>query len=180
MHADGGKQFRVGVAQDGGHRATGRQPGDIDPAGVDRVTGHHVAHHGREQRGFAASTLLMAVLEPVPAALWIGRQRLRRVQHDQTLITREGIHAGAHSEVVRVLTAAVQHHHQGLRQVFRVRWQVEFVVTPVQPLFGLLETAGNELALGMIVRAVAAHRGLQGRESALHALHQIVQGMGLA
>ncbi|MEZ5906951.1 MAG: hypothetical protein R3C69_18290 [Geminicoccaceae bacterium] len=39
--AEGGVEIGVGRGQDSGFRTAGREPGDIDPAGIDAVVAHH-------------------------------------------------------------------------------------------------------------------------------------------
>ena len=41
--------------------------------------------------------------------------RLRRIENEEVALERHVVHAGAGSEVVGVLLAAMQHHHQRQR-----------------------------------------------------------------
>ena len=128
VHADGCEQVRVGVTQDGGHGAACGQAGNINAVGVNRIGGHDLAGHARQQRRLAAPTHLVAVFEPVPAALRVGPLRLRRIQHIKALRAGHGIHLRTRSKVVRVLGAAVQHHHQRQGAFASARRNVEFEV----------------------------------------------------
>jgi hypothetical protein len=51
-------------------------------------------------------------LEPVPAPGIIGRNRLLRIEHQEWFGLGDEVHAGASGEIIRVLGAAVEHHHQ--------------------------------------------------------------------
>ena len=68
VNPDGGKELRVGRGHDGGHRAAGRQTGDVDPPRINAVLLHHRVRHAGDQGRFATAALLVVVLEPVPAA----------------------------------------------------------------------------------------------------------------
>jgi hypothetical protein len=51
-------------------------------------------------------------VEPVPAFAHVGAGRLGRVGDQEPTGLRQLIHPGAGREVIRILAAAVQHHHQ--------------------------------------------------------------------
>ena len=105
----------IAVAQDGRHRTAGREAGDEHLARGDPVARHHRAGHARQQRGLAAPAALMVVLEPVPAALRIDVRGLGRIEHEETPLARELVHARAGGEIVGVLRAAVKHHDKRRR-----------------------------------------------------------------
>jgi glutathione S-transferase len=80
MHAHGGEQVGVGVAQNGCHRTACRQARHIDALRVDVVAHHHVTRYAGQHRRLAPAAFLVVVLEPVPAARRIGMLRLRWIQ----------------------------------------------------------------------------------------------------
>ena len=112
VHARRCIQTRIGVGQDGGHRAACRQAGHIDALRVDAMFRDDVARHVRQYRRLAPARLLVVVLEPVPALLRVGFARLYGIQHIEALFTGGLVHRRTRREIIGVLRAAVQHHHQ--------------------------------------------------------------------
>ena len=147
MNPDGRIDLGVGLSHDRGHRAACRQAGDEDAARIDVVPSDHVLGHVGQDGGFSAAALLMAVLEPVPAALWIHAPRLRRVQDKESLFPRRLVHPGAGGEVVGILRASVQHHHQRQRALACLGRNEELVVAAADRV---RETAGDERARAFI------------------------------
>ena len=128
MHADRGVEIGVGHAHDGGSRATGRQSGDIDPFGIDRVVAHDLPRDARDQRGLALAMLLVARAEPVPALRGVGGGGLGRIGDETGVLLGERIHPRAGGEVVGRLGAAVQHDDQRDRLATIAAGDVELVV----------------------------------------------------
>ena len=100
---------------------------------VDGMVADHVARHGGQQSGFTSSSLLVVVLEPVPATRSIGLLRLRGIKHVEAALACRFVHAGAGRKVVRILGAAVQHDYQRKRPAATVtanftRWDIQLVV----------------------------------------------------
>ncbi len=111
VHTDGGEQLRVGRGQHHGHRAAGRDPGDVNPFRVDappRALGQHAADDPGENGRFTLLAELMPGAEPVPTPLPVVRHRLFRVHHHELMPIGQLVEPGARSEVHRVLGAAVQ------------------------------------------------------------------------
>ena len=113
---------------------------------------HHRARHARQNGRLTATTLLVVVLEPVPAARRVGALRLRRVEHKKALFQRRLVHAGPGGEIVGVLRAAMQHDDQGQGARGRRRGDVELVIARGR---AFTVAAGDELAV--------RPRGLRGR-----------------
>ena len=128
MHADRGVEIGVGHPHDGGGRRTGREPGDIDAFGVDRVVAHDLPRDARDQRGLALAALLVARAEPVPALRGIGGGGLGRIGDQAGVLLGEHVHPRAGGEVVGRLGAAVQHDDQGDRLPMIAAGDVELVV----------------------------------------------------
>ena len=166
MHADSGIQLRVGVAQDRRHRAAGGQPRGVDPVRIDRMLLHHLPRHAGQQRRLAASALLVAVLEPVPAALRIGQLRLRRVQHVHALRLGQLVHRGSRGEIVRILGTAMQHHDQRQRLGAGAGRDEQLVVAAAGSC-GV--AAADELRLG--IGAMCRRRSFIGRRGRLDCWH---------
>ena len=76
----------------------------------------------------ATAAGLVVVLEPVPAARWIGLLCLRGVQHEEITLQARLVHARARGEVVGVLGAAVQHHHHRQCLTTVAWWHIELVL----------------------------------------------------
>src|SRR5207253_9736100 len=87
-----------------------------------------VPRHPGDDRGLASAALLVAVLEPVPAALGVRLRRLLGVEHETAWVTRGLVHARARREIVGALCAAVQHDDERERLPFGARRNVEFVI----------------------------------------------------
>ena len=113
MHTHRGVEIGVGHPHNGGGRASGREAGDIDASGVDRVVAHDLAGDARDQRRFAMATLLVARAKPIPALRGIGGGGLFWIRDQAGASLGECIHARAGGEVVGRLGAAVQHDDQG-------------------------------------------------------------------
>ena len=134
MHADRGVEIGVGHAHDGGGRATGRQSGDIDAFGIDRVVAHDLPRDARDQRGLALAVLLVARAEPVPAFRGVGGGGLGRIGDEAGVLLGARIHPRAGGEVVRRLGAAVQHDDQRDRLPAIAAGDVELVVAASGPV----------------------------------------------
>ena len=100
MHADRGVQIGVGHAHDGGGRGSGRQPGDIDAFGIDRVVAHDLPRDAGDQRGLALAMLLVVRAEPVPAFRGVGGGGLGRIGDQAGVLLGERVHPRACGEVV--------------------------------------------------------------------------------
>jgi hypothetical protein len=112
VDADGGEDIGVGGGHRRGHRTARRQAGDIDTIGIGALCAHHRLRHGGDAGRLAAVAPLVVVLEPVPAARGVGVGGLRRIEHEAAMLVGQRIHAGPGGEIVGILRAAVQHHHQ--------------------------------------------------------------------
>ena len=65
--------------------------------------------------GAFAATLLVVVLEPVPAAMRVGGVFLLGVDQHHVVRAGQFVHAGAGGEIERILLAAVEHEDQRAR-----------------------------------------------------------------
>ena len=129
MHADRGEQLGADIAEDRRHRAAGGQARDEHPGRIDAVLGDDRAHHRLDRPRLAAAAPLVHVLEPVPAALRVRPAGLLGVEHEETVLARQRVHARADREVLGVLRATVQHDEEcGRRRVRRARRDEEAVV----------------------------------------------------
>ncbi len=133
MHADGRVKLGIRVAHDGGRRAAGREPGDIDALWIDRVVAHHLAGDPRDQRRLALVAPLVALAEPVPALLQVRRTGLPGIGDQAGGLFGRLVHAGARGEVVGRLGAAMQHDDQGNRLPTIAAGHVELVGTASGP-----------------------------------------------
>ena len=125
MDADGGEEVGVGPARTAAMAPPAERPAAKTRVGRRRTRGGRRGRPAmmpaRRRRG------LVAGAEPVPAGEGLAR-RLLRVGDQAAARLGQHIHAGAGGEVVRVLLAAVQHHHQALEPACGQARDVEAVV----------------------------------------------------
>ena len=113
MYADCGKHISVLSCHQCGHRTAGRQPGDVDPAGVCfGMAVKHLLRHGGNHAGLTTAALLVAGFKPVPAAANVGLVGLLGVEHHALALLGQRVHVGANGKVLGILRAAVQQHDQ--------------------------------------------------------------------
>src|SRR6266566_8334787 len=79
MHTDGGIQVRVHRRYNHGHGPASRHPGHVDPAALDLVLAHDLPRDPSNEGGLTPTTLLIALLEPIPTPRAIGRGGLLRI-----------------------------------------------------------------------------------------------------
>jgi hypothetical protein len=107
VDADRGVEVGIGRAHDRSHRSSCRHPSYVHPAFGDLVVVYHLSRDARNERRFAPTALLVRNLEPVPALLHVGVACLSGIRDEECVLLGEFVHAGARSEVVRVLGATV-------------------------------------------------------------------------
>src|SRR5215212_3079694 len=84
-----GKHLRIGRQHYVGHRATGREPGDVHTRAVDTVRTNRFLDHLADRERLAPVAPRIARYEPVEAGVRIVRGRLFREQQDETVAVRQ-------------------------------------------------------------------------------------------
>jgi hypothetical protein len=70
---------------------------------------HHLAGDTRDEGGFTSTPALVVRAKPVPALRRVRMARLCGIAHETGLFLSNHIHARPGGEIVRRLSAAVQH-----------------------------------------------------------------------
>src|SRR5205807_10543164 len=92
VHPDRRVQVWVGRGHDGGHRAAGGKPGDVDASRVDEEIAHDLAGDAGDDRRLARIGLLISRGEPVPIATVVSRPRLLWVDDEEGVLFGELVH----------------------------------------------------------------------------------------
>ena len=142
MHANACIQIGINGTHDGCHGPTRRQSRDINLLHVDMMAGSNLARHASDDRRFAAITLLIIGIEPVPALGTVSPLRLLRIKHQALILFGSVIHLRAARKIVGVLGTAVQHHNQRQRLAMKTGRNIKLVLAAARRIG---KTAGKVL-----------------------------------
>ena len=112
MHRHRGEQVWVARAQNRGHGAARREPGDEHALGIDRasrVAVDEIADDRSDRCRLAGIALLVLGEEPVPASLRVAAAILARVDDHEAVAVGGVVHERGRRERSGVLRAAMQH-----------------------------------------------------------------------
>ena len=73
---------------------------------------HDLARDARDERRFTAIPALVVRAKPIPTPRRVRVTGLRRIDYEAGFFLRDHIHSGPGGEIVRCLSAAVQHDNQ--------------------------------------------------------------------
>ena len=112
VNADRGEHVGVGRRQNLGHRAARRQARGENALSPDAEFLRQRLREAGELGRFARPPVLMAPVEPVPAAGRVGAARLVRIGDDEAELVGEAVHLCPEGEIFRILGASMQHEHE--------------------------------------------------------------------
>jgi hypothetical protein len=104
-----GKHFGVAGKHVGRHRASGRQPGDEDPAPIDSMIDNRFFDHLSNGKGLALIAPAMSGLKPIKTAIGIVGPLLLGQKQGKTTAVREGRPSGPKIVTGCGLGTSVQH-----------------------------------------------------------------------
>ena len=79
---------------------------------IDIMFSDEVCGKSGDNGRFAGPAHLIAGIKPVPTRGWVGRFRLTGICHDKSMLLGQLVHPRPGCEVIRVLSAAMQHDQQ--------------------------------------------------------------------
>ena len=149
MDPDRVEHIRVGRGENLRHRAARRQARGENALSSDVELLRERLRQPRQLGGLARTAVLMATIEPVPAAVWVGEARLVRIGDDEAELLRKGVHPRANGEIFRVLRATVQHDDQRQLPPLGIGRKIEAIVKRTRrPAIAALQEPFAEIRRG--------------------------------
>ena len=99
----------------------------IDALRVDGIVVHDSARDARDQRRFTATSPLVLGAKPIPTLRRVRVARLCGIDHETGLFLRNQIRSRPGGEIIRSLSAAVQHNNQRNRLTLIAARNVQLV-----------------------------------------------------